>query len=110
MEINVKSDKEEIDVVCKPLLQRQVDQGFNLLLDAEKANEEDAFDRTKKFLDFIDKMIIERTNLTSEQKEEAYADDVSKIAEYYSKQVQSKMDFLKSSLQSENSVPKEKTG
>ena len=92
-------------VLVRPLFVREREKAFNMLLEMEGSEEGETMKLSKKYLDEIDALTYTTSKLNKDL--EIVSEDFDKINEYIQKQVQGKLDFLKSSLNAESSLEKE---
>jgi hypothetical protein len=110
LKLKDKNDKEFV-VKLKPLLARQRDKLFNMMLSLSKGDVSTPdVDAVLGFVKYIDESASELTGLSAEVLDELPSEEKDKIIEYYQSKVLSRLDFLKSSLNVPNSVQKEKAG
>ena len=100
MEIEIKDKK----IMCKNPTGREVKLGMRLLFEAQKFQDdnEKGLDKFEEFLDYVEKMTSKGTGLSIDELDDLDTDDKNKLVEFYSTKINSRFDFLKSSLMQEN--------
>jgi hypothetical protein len=100
MEIELKDKK----VNCKNPTGREVKLGMKLLFEAQKYQDDTikGLDKFEEFFDYVEKMASQGTGLSIDELDDLDTDDKNKIIEFYTKKINSRFDFLKSSLMQEN--------
>ncbi len=100
MEIEITDKK----VNCKNPTGREVKLGMKLLFEAQKYQEdpEKGLDKFDEFMDYVEKMTSQGTGLSIDDLDDLDSDDKNKLIEFYTKKINSRFDFLKSSLMQEN--------
>lgn len=102
MEMKINTDSGEKTIKLKPLLAKEVDKGFSLFISMDKAELEDKATSMEKYLNYLGELVTKVSGMTKEDLGNLYSEERDKITLYVQKKIQNKIDFLKSSLKSEN--------
>ncbi len=105
MKIKIKTDDGEKEIELKNPKGRHTKKGLKLLIASEKS--EDQVGAIDKYMDYLDEISAEGSGMTVEELDDLDDDEKKKIISHYQKKIESKFDFLKSSLNVENSVQKD---
>lgn len=105
--INIQTTKGIREMICKNPLGRHTKKALKMLIVAQ-SDEEHQAEKMGEYLDYLDEMSAELCDMSVEELDELDTDEKNKILEHYQDKVSTRLDFLKSSLGSDNSVPKEK--
>lgn len=104
MEISFENGKRELDL--KNPKGKHTKKAFKLLSECD-GTEGNALEALNKYMDYIDEMASELCGITVDELDELDIDEKNKIVTHYQEKVQSKFDFLKSSLKSGGLLPKD---
>jgi len=94
----------EIEVKLKPFLGRHADKGFNLFINLAEG-EEVTTKGLMSYMEFLDNLACELSGMSKEELGNLPEEEKQKVIGYFQKRIESKVDFLKSSLKQANSVP-----
>jgi len=107
MEMEVNTDKGVKKLTLKSLKGRHATKGINLMLELAKGSAEEVdTNKLKEFLKYVLDTAAELCGLGLAEFEELEVPEQNKVLEYYTTQLQGRLDFMKSSLTVPNSVPK----
>lgn len=102
--MKIIKEGKEIEIETKAPKGKHTKQGFKLfteIMDESKLNPESL----NNYMDFLDNITSELTGMTVEELDELESDEKNKLVSFYQQKIVEKVDFLKSSLKSENSEP-----
>ena len=106
--MKIQTDKGEKEITLKNLKGRHTKKGIKLLIKAQTGNEEADMSALDKYLDYLDEISAEMSGMSVEELDDLDNDEKNKIVGYYQNKIESRIDFLKSSLKQPDSVPVEK--
>ena len=107
--ISVETSKGLREVICKNPLGKHTKKGLKLLISTQTSEtDEGGALKLIEYLDYLDELTAECTGMSVDELDELDTDEKEKIIAFYNDKVQSRLDFLKSSLKSDDSAPKEK--
>ncbi len=107
MEIKIQTDKGEKEITCNSPKGKHTKEGFRLftaLMGDEKGNPK----LLNEYTEFLDKLTSELTGMKIEELDNLDSDEKNKLVSFYQNKIVKKVDFIKSSLKSDNLEQKEK--
>lgn len=107
MKIEINTDEGVREVTLKNPKGRHTKKGLKLLMAVQKGDDEDAnLEALDKYMDYLDEVTAEMTGLSVEELDNFENDEKNKLVSFYQEKVESRVDFLKSSLKQPSSVQK----
>jgi len=99
MELEITKEKEKTTIKLNNPKGREVKKGMKLLFAAQKLEDTgERLDKLDEFFEYVDEVSASNTGMSIEELDDLDCDEKTKIVEFYSKKIESRFDFLKSSL------------
>ena len=107
-ELVINTPKGEKTVMLKNPKGRDTKKGLKLLTSFQNEDGEENLSGLSNYLDWIDEISAEYTDMSVEELDDLDSDEKNKITGFYQSKVTESLDFLKSSLAPQSSVQNEK--